>query len=558
MAMIHGGKMIIKLLQKEGVKYVFSLAGGHINPIYDASIDSGIKIIDTRHEQAAAHMAEAWARLTGRPGVCLVTAGPGFTDAITGITNAWMANAPLIFISGRAGIGEMERLSLQEMEHIDLIKPVTKWSRVIYQAERIAEYLAIAFRQATTGRPGPVFLDIPIDVLGKKVDESEVVFPTHYRTEASPAGDPEMVQKAAELLKSANKPVVIAGSGAFYSGAGDALQEFAELTRIPVFTSTAARGVLPDDHPVCLGPGNMMAPGAAGTAIPGADVLLLLGHRISLYLLFGRPPVIGPETKIIQVDIEGEEIGRNRGIELGIVGDVRQVLRQLIHELKGHSFSGAWLDELRGVHRAQREAAEVDIKSDQVPIHPLRLAGEVNAFLDRDATVAADGGDTQIWISMVKEVFYPGHYLDTGLFGCLGVGIPFALTAKLLRPDKQVLLFMGDGAAGLNLMEFDTAARHKLPIVMVINNDQAWGMIKHGQEMVYGEDRLVGSELGIVHYEKVVEALGGYGEFIERPEEIAPALKRAFDSNLPACINVLTDQKAISPGSYALASLGTG
>ncbi len=331
--MIHGGEMIIKLLQKEGVKYIFSLAGGHINPIYDASIDSGIKIIDTRHEQAAAHMAEAWARLTGRPGVCLVTAGPGFTDGISGITNAWMANAPLIFISGRAGIGEMERLSLQEMEHIDLIRPVTKWSRVIYQTERIAEYLAIAFRQATTGRPGPVFLDIPIDVLGKKVDESEVVFPTHYRTEASPAGDPEMVQKVAELLKSANKPVVIAGSGAFYSGAGDALKEFAELTHIPVFTSTAARGVLPDDHPSCLGPGNMMAPGAAGTAIPGADVLLLLGHRISLYLLFGRPPVIGPETKIIQVDIDPFEIGKNWPVDVGIVGDARAVLQDLLEGL---------------------------------------------------------------------------------------------------------------------------------------------------------------------------------------------------------------------------------
>jgi len=554
MSEVQGGQLVVDALKREGVEYIFSLSGGHINPIYEACLSADIKVIDTRHEQAAAHMAEAWGRMTKTPGVCVVTAGPGFTDAITGIANACMANAPMVIIAGRSGVSEIETLGLQELEQIEIVRPLVKWAQVVYETRRIDEFVAMAFRHAMTGRPGPVFLEIPVDVINKKVDEKDVRRPEGYRPEYKPAGSPDGLAAAIELLANAQKPAIIAGSGAHYADAGAELKEFAELTGIPIFTNTLARGLLADDDPCCIG----MATSGMAT-LGSSDLIIILGSRFGLMLMYGRPPLIPEEAKVIQVDIKGEEIGRNRKVDLGIVGDIQEVLKGMIQLAGKKKWAHAkWRDEVKKQTKDFETMMTAGMERNEELIHPFDLMQEIDDFLDPDAIVAADGGDTQVWTMMARTVRHPGHFLDSGLFGCLGVGIPFGLAAKLRYPDKQVLVTMGDGSAGLNLMEFNTAVRFDLPIVMVICNDASWGMIRHGQKMTFKDGALVGCELGQVPYEKLVADLGGYGEMVNKKENIRSALERAFASNKPACINVYVDREPISPGSIMLASIGTG
>jgi acetolactate synthase-1/2/3 large subunit len=542
---VTGGRLVVDALKREGVEYIFSLSGGHIDSIYQACLDVGIKVIDTRHEQAAAHMAEAWGRLTRKPGVCVVTAGPGFTDAITGVANAFMANSPMIFIAGRSGVSQTETLSLQELEQIDIIRPLVKWARVVYEAHRLDEFTAIAFRHALTGRPGPVFLEIPMDIIGRKVEEKEVIRPDGYRPRCQPGASIDGLNEAMAMLRKAKKPVIIAGSGAYYADAGEELKTFCELTKVPVFTKFTGRGVLPDNDPYC--PGSLIS----GMAIlPQSDLVLIFGARLDFMMLYGRPPIIPEMAELIQVDIEGSEIGRNRKVDLGLVGDVKEVLKGMIELAVAEPFSHSeWLESVRPQANDSKQLMIQGLLASQKeePIHPARLMKEINDFLEDDAVVVADGGDTQVWTMFMRDVYQPGHFLSSGNFGCLGVGIPFGLAAKLRYPDKQVLVTMGDGSAGLNIMEFHTAVRFGLPIVMVIFNDCSWGMIRHGQKQAFGQERLVGCELGEVSYEKVVEALGGYGERVNRADEIRPALERAFASQKPACLNVYTDMDVGSP-----------
>ena len=533
MGTVTGGRLVVDALKREGVEYIFSLSGGHINPIYQACLDTGIKVIDTRHEQAAAHMAEAWGKLTRKPGVCVVTAGPGFTNAITGVANARASNTPMIVIAGRSGLAETEKLALQELEQIDIIRPLIKWGRVVYEPHRLYEFTAMAFRHAMTGRPGPVFLEIPTDIMHKQVEEKDAVRPEGYRPKFQPGSSKDGVTQALEMLRQAKKPAIIAGSGAYFSGADEELKKFVELTDIPVFTSLMGRGLLSDNDPQCFG-----LPMMGGADImQNADVIMVLGSRLGLYLGYGQAPLFPADAKMIQVDIEGSEIGRNRKIDLGIVGDIKEVLKDMIELFDVSPFSHKdYLDSIRTPARASRQnIRNLSVASGK--LNQARIMKEINEFLDPDAVVVADGGDTFVATLMGADVSLPGHFLAYGDFGCLGVGIPFGLAAKLRHPDKQVLVTMGDGSAGINLMEFHTAVRFNLPIVMVVFNDQAWGMIRNSQK-VYGPDRIVGCELGEVSYEKVVEALGGYGERVDEADDIKPALKRAFASGKPACINV--------------------
>ncbi|MBW1710321.1 MAG: thiamine pyrophosphate-binding protein [Deltaproteobacteria bacterium] len=553
MGEVNGGHLVVRALKREGVEYIFSLSGGHIDPIYQACLDEGIKVIDTRHEQAAAHMAEAWGRLNRKPGVCVVTAGPGFTDAITGVANAWESRTPMIFISGRSAISQTETLALQELEQIDIIRPFIKWGRVAYETHRLDEFTAIAFRHATTGRPGVSFLEIPMDVMYKTVDEKTAVEPEGYRPRYQPGGAEKGLRAATKLLREAQKPAIIIGSGAYYAHAEEELKAFCELADIPVFNNLMGRGMLRgcDIH-------NAGFAMASSETLAACDLIFILGSRLGLFLNYGGSTIFSPEAKVIQVDIDGEEIGRNRKIDVGIVGDVKEVLRgltEIIYE-KPYSHSG-WLETVSHEVKTARKNMLKNMLTfgEEEPIHPARLMGEINAFLDNDAVVVADGGDTSVWTLLTQEPYEPGHFLVSGGFGCLGVGIPYGLAAKLRYPDKQVLVTMGDGSAGLNLMEFNTAVRFNLPIVMVISNDCSWGMIRHGQEKIFGSDRVVGCELGEVAYEKVVEALGGYGERVTKAKDIKPALERAFASNKPACLNVFTDPAVGSPTAELLAEL---
>jgi len=530
MSKFNGGRLAVKALKNEGVGCIFALSGGHIDPLFQACLDENVRIIDVRHEQAAAFMAEGWARVTGQPGIAVATAGPGVTNTITGLWNSLECQAPMILFGGRSPISQFDLGAPQEIDSLSLVASVTKWSKTVYETKRIPEYVSMAYRQALGGRPGPVYLEIPWDVFLDEVEEEEITFPTSYRTTARPQGDPDLVKKAVELLLSAERPVVIAGSGVWWSQAGKELQELIDLIKLPLTLAQMARGAVPEDHPLCFGPTRV------GTR--QADTVLLIGTRLNHCLNFGRPGLFNDEAKWIQIDIEATEVGRNRPIDIGIIGDAKAVLKQMIEEARDRCKGREelpWIEECREYVGKRQEKAEADMHSDSVPIHPARLCREIRDFLDRDATIVMDGGDTTMWGAAILKSYEPGHWLDNVPTGALGPGIPFAMAAKVARPDKQVFLLQGDGSFGLNAMEFDTMVRHNIPVVCVICNDEAWGMVMH-EQLDFGR-KAVGTRLGYRPYEKMVQALGGYGEAIERPEEIRPALERAFNSGLPACIN---------------------
>jgi len=539
MARIAGGHWVARVLKKEGVRYIFTLSGGHISPIYEGCADEGIGIIDVRHEQAAAHAAEGWAKVTRQPGVAVVTAGPGVTDTVTAVVNAYFAPSPMVIIGGRSPLQEFEMGSLQEMDQVELMRPITKWARTCFDTRRIPEYVAAAFRQATSDRPGPAFLEIPMDMMYRRAEEDEVVMPEHYRTACKCGGDIDLIRQAARLLAEARHPVVIAGGAVWWCAAHDALREFLHQGNLPVYLNGMGRGSVPPDDPLFFSLSRRRA-------LMNADVVLVIGTPFDFRLGFGRAPLFPLAAKVIQVDFQAADIGRNRPVHVGIAGDVCAVLSQICDEMAPQVQKGRteeWLAEIRAAEAKARAADEPLLNSDAAPIHPMRLCRELRDFLDRDVTVVGDGGDIVTFAARVLNIHEPGHWLDPGQMGCLGVGTGFAMAAKLARPNKQVLLVNGDGSFGLNGMEFDTMARHKIPVVSVVGNDGAWGQVKHPYVASYGRALGVDLKHG-ARYDKMVEALGGHGEFVQRPEEIRPALERAFASGLPACVNVLVDPAA--------------
>jgi acetolactate synthase-1/2/3 large subunit len=537
----RGGDLVVRALKEEGVKHIFGLSGGHINTIFDACIDFGIKIIDTRHEQAAVNMAEGWARFTGKPGVAVVTAGPGAVNAFPGVAVAMQSGSPVVIISGRSSIERRDIGAMQDMDQIEVMHPVTKWSRSVYQTNRICEYMTSAFRQAQSGRPGPVFLEIPIDIVDGQSHIEQVVWCQAYRTENRPYGDPQAIERAANLLSKAQRPVIIAGGGVWWSGAGQELRSFVEATNIPSYSRSMARGIIPDDHPLS---GGMFPAG-----LTQADVALILGTKLDWTIAYGRPPIFHPEVKVIQVDIEQEEIGKNRPVEVGIPGDVRAVLAQLRQTLQGkYKAPESWAATVKAMMGGVRTQFAGDIRKTGSPVHPARLGQEIREFLPRDAALVVDGGDIAVFANVLLDAYSPGSLVWVGGFGHLGVGVPYANAAKLAHPERPVALLTGDGSFGLSLMELDTAVRHRIPIVCVVANDGGWGQIRRGQIAKYGRDRVVGSQLGNRPYHKMVEAMGGYGELVERTEDIKGAMERAFKSGLPACINVITDPEPKFPG----------
>lgn len=560
MPRINGGEMLVRALEREGVHEVFALHGGHLDAIFKACREHDLRVIDTRHEQAAAHMADGWARATGRPGVAMVTAGPGVTDAVTGVANAYLDAIPMILIGGRSPLLDDELLPLQGgIDQVSLMRPITKWARSVTHTERIPEYVAMAFRQAVSGRPGPVFLELPIDVLFARAEEEKVVFPENYRPK-SPAGPSrEALTQALQWLSEAERPAILAGGGVWFARASKELKEFAEITHTPVMANAKARGAISEDHPLCFGAFGAIHPAAhARRGGKSADLVLLLGTRIGL-ATGGRNSLIPADARVIQVDIEPEEIGRGRSIELGIVADCGEFLRQALATARETKFAGheQWIEQLTTMRAGQRGRWDEAMKNEH-PIHPARMAREVVKALEPDAIVAADGGETAAWVANAFRARYPGSFLSHGYLGCLGIGIPFALAAKVAHPHRQVVCVIGDGSVGLNFAEFDTAVRHNLPITVVVNNDMQWGMSKHGQVLAWGAGNTIATELGIVHYERAAEGLGAHGEFVDRAEEISPALHRALNSGRAACVNIMTDPDVIEPATLAMYSAFSG
>jgi acetolactate synthase-1/2/3 large subunit len=530
---VHGGKIAARALKQAGVDCIFTLSGGHVMAIYDGCLDEGIRVVDVRHEQAAVHAADAWSRLNpGKLGCAVLTAGPGVTDGVTGVANAWRANSPILVIGGQGPFGNLRRGSLQEMDHVGVMRSITKWADSCYDTRRIPEYIELAVRHAVSGVPGPSFLEIPMDTLGGQVEWEQVRFPK-MRTVAPRLTPPRADARAAlEILRAARHPVLMAGTGVKWSCASRELGAFLDETRIPAFVNGMGRGQVRHDSPQLFNR-------VRKEALAKCDVFVLAGSLLDFRLNFGR--TIPATAKIVQLDMDNTLIGQNRSAEVALVGNLGASFELLLSTMKDESVQldfSAWRDELRAREEAIEREFEAQLSSDEVPIDPLRMCREVRDFVGDDVILIGDGGDIVAQASKVLPVRSEGAWMDQGPLGTLGVGMPFALAAQIAHPEKRVLIIYGDGSFGLNGFEYDTAVRFGLPIVGIVGNDAAWGQMLRPQVAIYGEKRIVATELAYTRYDRVVEALGGHGEYCERPEQIRPALERAFASGKPALVNV--------------------
>ena len=545
--MSHGGALAARALKAAGVDCVFTLSGGHVMGIYDGCLDEGIRVVDVRHEQAAVHAADAWARLhPGQVGVAILTAGPGVTDGVTGVANAWRANSPILVIGGQGPFDNLRRGSLQEMDHVSVMRPITKFADTCYQSGRIAEYVELAVRTALSGIPGPAFLEIPMDVLHGPVDLDSVEMPTFrdYRVAAPAPAD--RIEQAVEVLAAAERPMMMAGTALKWSEGAPALRRFVESTSIPCFTNGMGRGQLPMNHPQFFNRTRKQA-------LSEADVVVMAGTPLDFRMKFGQS--IPPDAKIVQLDLDETLIGQNRSADVGLVGNLGATLDALLDTMAANhvklDFSERSM-ELRSHETAAEVALAAQLNSDAVPIDPLRLCREIADAITDDMIVIGDGGDIVAQAAKVLSVPPNGAWMDPGPLGTLGVGMPFALAAQLAHPEQRVMIIYGDGSFGLNGFEYDTAVRFGLPIVGIVGNDAAWGQMMRPQAMIYGTDRLVATELSRTRYDLVVEALGGHGEHVTEPDQIGPAIQRAFAAGIPALVNVeiRQDKEGVKGSTY--------
>jgi acetolactate synthase-1/2/3 large subunit len=537
---VHGGKLAARTLKRAGVDVIFTLSGGHIMPLYDGCLDEGIRIVDVRHEQAAVHAADAWARCNpGSIGVAAITAGPGVTDGVTGVANAWRANSPILVFGGQGPFNNLRRGSLQEMDHIGVMKPITKYADAVYETKRIPEYVELAIRHAVSGIPGPAFLEIPMDIFMGQVEEDEAPIPKYIRTQA-PRISPDIseVRHAIELLGQSQRPMLMAGTSVKWSLAEDALNRLIQEIHIPTFTNGMGRGSVPPDSPEFLNRSRR-------DALQKTDCVILAGTLLDFRMRFGQ--TIPKDAKIIQLDMDATLMGMNRETDVPLVGNLTCSFDLLLDEIKNQGAKldfSSFRDELREIEVEAEEKVEAALNSDEVPIDPQRMCRGVRDWLDTldKPIVIGDGGDIVATSAKILPVKGRGLWMDPGPLGTLGVGMPFGLAAQLAHPDKRVVIVYGDGSFGLNGFEFDTAVRFNLPIIGIVGNDGAWGQMMRPQGSMLGWDRLDGTLLNFTRYDKVVEALGGHGEFVERPEELQPALERAAASGKPALVNVILRQ----------------
>ena len=536
---VHGGKLAARALKEAGVECVFTLCGGHIMPLYDGCIDEGIKIVDVRHEQAAVHAADAWARCNpGSIGVAAVTAGPGVTDGLTGVANAWRANSPILVFGGQGPFENLRRGSLQEMDHIGVMRPITKYADAVYQTQRIPEYIELAIRHAVSGIPGPSYLEIPMDIFMAEVEEGLAPIPTIRTASPRVSPDRDEVRQAIEALRAAQRPMLMAGTSVKWSRASEEMNRFIADTHIPTYTNGMGRGTVPPDSPEFLNRSRRKA-------LELTDCIILAGTLLDFRMRFGQ--TIPAHAKIIQLDMDATLIGQNRPTDVALVGNLACSFELLLEEIKNQGVQldfSSWREELRAIELEAEKKVEAALGSDESPVDPQRMCREIRDWLETldDPIVIGDGGDIVATAAKIIPVKREGAWMDPGPLGTLGVGMPFALAAQVSNPDKRVVIVYGDGSFGLNGFEYDTAVRFGLPIIGIVGNDGAWGQMLRPQGAVYGWDRLEATLLSYTRYDKVVEALGGHGEFVERPEELRPALERAAASGKPALVNVIIRQ----------------
>ena len=557
----HGGRLIARRLKARGVSKLFTLSGGHLFSIYDGCREEGIEIVDVRHESTAAFAAEGWAKVTRQAGVCALTAGPGVTNGMSAMASAQANHSPMVVLGGRAPAQRWGQGSLQEIDHLPFVRPLTKLATTAQGTEEIPALVEEAFAVALAAHGGPTFVDFPLDYvfmeapeqLGQPAGELEGQArdggdEEKARTGVGPASarsaDGAAIERAAELLRDAERPVIMAGSDLYWGHGEQALLELAETLRIPVFLNGLARGCVAADH-------ELFFSRSRSQALKGSDVALVVGVPMDFRLAFGA--AFGEETEIVVIDVAEPARPPARAVAVECYGALAATFEGLRMAAGGKALaSERWIAELRDGEIERREGERGEAEDDREPLHPMRLYAELAGVLERDAIVIGDGGDYVSYAGRVIDSFQPGCWLDPGPFGCLGAGPGYALAAKLARPERQVVLLVGDGAFGFAGMEFDTLARHGVNVVGVMGNNGIWGLEKHPMEFLYGYS--VAAELRPeTRYDQIVEVLGGHGELVRRPADLRAALERAFEAGKPALVNVLTDPSVAYPRRANLA-----
>jgi acetolactate synthase I/II/III large subunit len=539
----HAGRLVARRLKASGIDTVFTLSGGHLFSIYDGCRSEGIRLIDTRHEQTAAFAAEGWSKVTRQPGVAALTAGPGVTNGMSAMAAAQQNSSPLLVLGGRAPAGRWGMGSLQEIDHIPFVSPLTRFAATAPSADAVCGLIDEALR-ATVGAPsGVAFIDFPMDhVFSVAADDGR---PGALTVPPAPAlADGDALDRALDLLATARRPVIMAGTNVWWGHAEAALLRLAQERRIPVLMNGMARGTVPADHPLSFSR-------ARSKALGEADVAVVIGVPMDFRLGFGA--VFGPDTQLIVADRARPDRQPPRPVAAGLYGDLSATLTVLSEtpraEAAGHE---DWIADLRATETAARMREHGELADDRSPLHPMRVYAELAPLLDRDAIVVVDAGDFGSYAGRVIDSYVPGAWLDSGPFGCLGSGPGYALAAKLAKPDRQVVLLQGDGAFGFSGMEWDTLARHNVPVVSVIGNNGIWALEKHPMEALYGYSVVADLRPG-TRYDEVARALGAHGELVSRPAELRPALTRALGCGQPAVVNVLTDPAVVYPRRSNLA-----
>ncbi|RJF94323.1 thiamine pyrophosphate-binding protein [Oleomonas cavernae] len=542
-----GGELLARTLKAAGVSKIFALHGGHLEAFYRGCIDHDLELVDFRHEAAAGHAADAYARVTGKLGVCVITAGPGFANAMSAIVNANLDASPTLFIIGAPPLREAETNPLQGgFDQIAMATPATKWAHRITNTERIPDLTAMAIRKATTGRPGAVVLELPIDVLHMSVEDADATPPNGLHVRPRPAPSRAETQACLTLLAGAERPVIIVGGGARFADCGEALALFAERSGIPVCANSRGTGLLPAGHPLDAGdPGNLAILPLMGR--PAPDVVLLLGARMGLYLAGRSGQVVPHEAKVIQVYGDAGEIGRIRDIDVAVAADCGSFLDALLEHSRGTFWSqtDAWAQEVTSLKSFG--AAMYPEQEGPGGIHPYHAAAAVVAAAGKDAIFALDGGEVPSWVAGHVQATAPGQVLTHGYLGCLGIGPGFAIGAQVAAPQARVIHVTGDGAMGFHIQEFDTMMRWGFPVVTVVLNNRVWGMSIHGQQIMFGANYSLITRLGSTSYAAIARGFGCHGETVTRHEDIAPAMARAFATGKAACVEIMTDPDVVHP-----------
>lgn len=551
-SVISGGHLVAKALKAEGVDTIFTLCGGHIIDIYDGCVDEGIKVVDVRHEQVAAHAADGYARQTGRLGCVVTTAGPGCTNAVTGIATAFRSESPVLHIGGQSALAQWKMGGLQDLPHVDMMRPITKFASTVMSTERVADMVSMAARECFAGAYGPVYLEIPRDVLDREIPVEKGILPKagHYRASVKSAGDPREIEKLADLLVNSERPAILYGQQVWAARGHEEAVALLRGLDVPGYFNGASRGLLPPGDPHHFDR-------TRSHAFSKADLIIIVGTPFDFRMGYGKR-IAAPA--LVQIDQDYRTVGKNRDVTFGIVGDPGAVLGAVLQAASGRLKNDkrqarkAWMKELEAAEEAALQKVMPLFQSNSVPIHPYRVAYELNEFLGEDTIYIGDGGDVVTISAQAVRPRNPGQWMDPGALGSLGVGTGFAIAAGLCHPKKEVLCYYGDGSFGMTAFDMETANRFGVPYIAVIGNNSAMNQIRYGQITKYGEQRgSVGNLLGDVPFGKFAEMLGGYGEEVRDPAMIAPALQRARESvqktRRSAVVNIWVDPREYAPGT---------